>query len=430
MAGVSDKDLVRQPGFSGVNNVAPQHALPTDDNGTPLQARGLVNMDLVRGKARTRRGFRKIADGDWSSPGVIPGVGMFALKDGDLVQVGPDGDIIQTVRSGVGRRTVSYVRVGADLLWSNGQAISRISGADLSDRPIGPDCPGAPTVEPYPSGGLTAGNYTVAMTWFDAEGRESGAWGAIEVQVQEGQGIRVFNIPHSTGAASARIYVSPPDGEVMYAAKDLATSVTNTLITAHDVREAGRALSTLWHESFPASDQLRTMNGRLFGIHGRNILTWSPPLHYHLHHGDDYMRFGVQIMLFEPLDNAGAWMAEQKATYWLSGIDPRKDWRRVVKSDKSAVPGASIIVAGNIVGVETPAPCALWISSDGVFCVGTPDGTLIRLQEGQLAMQPGEQGAMLLREQDGLRQIVATFLTRGANALAIGDRASATVTRY
>lgn len=431
MAGTSDNSLVIQVGYpDGVNNVSQDQSLPRDENGTITAARSLVNVDLRAGKPSTRQGYVKVADGRCHSPGRLKGRAHVDVCNGDLVEVLPGGATGQVLRAGVGERRISYAEVLGDLWWSNGEVIRRLRRNDLVDVPIGPACPGAPDAEAYPTGGLAGGNYSVAATWFDAEGRESGAWGSVDVEVAEGQGIRVFGIPAAPETAVlCRIYVSPPGGGELYAAKEVVAGVNNTLINAADVREATRALEVLWHEDFPPCTRLRWWNGRLFGVVARNTLIWSPALRPQLHHPDAYMRRGVDITLFEPLANAGAWLCDHAKTYWLQGTDPARDWRCITKYD-AAAQGASIIVPGTVVGVDTSADVAFWISTDGVFSVGMPDGTLVRLKERQLRLPQGEEGAILLREHEGLRSLVMTYLSRGSNGMALGDRAIATVTRY
>ncbi len=431
MAGVSDKDLVKQTRFpAGINNRASDQDLPRDENGIVLAARSLVNVDLKNGKPVTRPGQTKLDDGDYHSLGKLIGQGMFAVKDGDLVRI-VNGVPVETVRAGVGRRRLSYTEVHGDLWWSNNEVIRRIRRGDFADMPIGPDCAGVPNVAPYPGGGLVAGNYVVAVTWFDADGRESGAAGSVDLDIAEGEAIRVHGIPPAPETAVlCRIYVSPPNGSELYAAKEVAAGVTNTLITAGDERSSTRALETLWHTAFPACDHLRWSNGRLYGVDG-NTIVWSPPLRPQLWHHDNYLRQGARITLFEPLENAGIWLADHKATYWLQGIDPRKDWRRIAKRDTAAARGCSIVVPGNAVGLDTTADVVVWVASDGRFCAGLPDGQLIVLKEDSLAMPLPDEGAMFMRQHEGLRQLVTAYVMRGANdGLRFSERVIATVTSH
>lgn len=431
MGGVSDKELVKQTGFpAGINNRASDQDLPRDENGAILAARGLVNLDLKNGKPVTRAGQTKRDEGDYHSPGKLVGQGMFAVKNGDLVRI-VNGVPVETIRADVGRRRLSYTEVLGDLWWSNGEVIRRIRRGDFADMPIGPDCAGVPNLSPYPGGGLVAGNYVVAATWLDAEGRESGAVGSVDVEIAEGEAILVHGIPPAPETAVlCRIYVSPPNGSELYAAKEIAAGVSNTRITAGDERGSTRALETLWHTPFPACSVLRWSNGRLYGVDG-NTIYWSPGLRPQLWHHDNYLRQGARITLFEPLENAGIWLSDHKATYWLQGVDPRKDWRRIAKRDTAAAPNCSIVVPGNAVGLDTTVDVVVWVASDGRFCVGMPDGTLVVLNEDSLAMPLPDEGAMFMRQHEGLRQLVTAYVMRGTNdALRFSERVIATVTSY
>ena len=64
MAGVRNPDGTRQRGFRyGVNNVAPEHDAPVDENGAIQTLREAVNVDLVgpSKKPRRRPGCRRRA---------------------------------------------------------------------------------------------------------------------------------------------------------------------------------------------------------------------------------------------------------------------------------------------------------------------------------------------------------------------------------
>ena len=101
---MAEDDLIHQPGWpAGVNNQARDQALPRDENGTPLAARAIVNMDMVEGKPKTRQGYRRLEEGRWHSPGVLEGVGAAAVRAGDMVRFDRTGELA-TIRAGVGDR--------------------------------------------------------------------------------------------------------------------------------------------------------------------------------------------------------------------------------------------------------------------------------------------------------------------------------------
>ena len=436
MAGVRDRDLIRLRGFpAGVNNVAPDSDLPVSEaTGAPTSLREAVNMDLVgpRKAPRRRDGYALKDAGSAHSPATLVHT-LFAVLDGDLLAY--DRNLTPTtIRADVGDQYLSYAEVNGDLYWSSPFEFRRIRGDDLADTPGWIGCPGTPSVEPYSTGGMAAGAYQVAMTWFDAEGRESGAAGLAVVDVAEGQGIRVYAIPSAPeGATLVRVYLSPPDGAdgVLYAAVDLTPWVTQTVLSAGMVG-AGKALETLWRQPLPPCSILRFWNGRLLGAAG-NLLVWSDALRFGLTTHDSYMRFGQRITMLEPIGdgegNAGVFIADHQRVYWMAGGSP-KDWRRVIRYDAAAVPGTSLVVDVADLGLEGSGRAVFWLATDGVFCAGLPGGQVVPLTAGRLALPDGEQGASLFREHNGLRQLVTSFLSAGGNGLAVTDRASATVTRY
>lgn len=436
MAG-SPNVLPTAAGFlAGVNNVAPDQDLPVDAQGVSTSLREAVNVDLVgpKKKPRRRAGYTRVITGRCHSPGQLKQLRTLVLVvDGDLRAYDRQLALVSTLRAGVGDRHLSYADVNDDLYWSNGLQLRRIRGSDLADTPGWIACPGTPNATAVAGGGMAAGAYRVGMTWFDADGRESGCAGLAEVDVPEGFGIRVDDIPAAPeGAVKARVYVSTANGEICYAATDLLTGATSTMLGA-GAGDGGKALETLWREPLPPCDILRFWNGRLLGA-SRNLLIWSDALRFGLTTHDNYLRLGAGITLLEPVGDgasggSGVWVADHKRTYWMEGGEPDK-WRRVIRYDYAAVPGTSVLVKGTDVGLETTEQVAFWLATNGVFCVGLPGGKLEPVTEGRLALPDGERGATLFREHNGLRQLITSYLSRAGNGLAIGDKASATVTRH
>ena len=433
MASVRNPEGLRLRGFTaGVNNVAPDQDLPTNEFGLTMALREAQNVDLVgpSKKPRRRDGYTLKVPGRAHSPFPF-GSGLLAVVDGDLNYY-DSAFAPSLVRAGLGDQRVAYADVHGDVYWSSGVAgFRRLRAGDRADLPGWVDCPGVPSVSALPGGGLAAGAYRVAMTWLDADGRESGAAGLAEVDAPEGSALRVFNIPSAPeGAVLARVYVSPPDGEELYATMDLMASVTQTVVSGVG---DGKALDTLWCQPMPPCEILRFWNGRLLGASG-NLLVWSEPLRAGLTTHNNYMRVGAQITLLEPLGDgtgsAGVFVADHAKVYWLDGGKP-DEWSRSIRYDYPAVFGTSIVVKGTDVGLETTDPVAAWMSTNGVFCIGLPGGRVIPATEGRLAAHmDGAEGAVMLRTNNGLRQLVMSYLSSVPNTLAFSDRASATVTRY
>lgn len=438
--GVPESQLKKVGGFpAGVNNVAPDSDLPRDEKGNITALRKAVNVDLVgpSKKPRMRAGTTQKLDGACHSPATLRGGRhLFLVRNGDLgawtreqIDAGSGSTMI---RAAVGTRYLHYAEVNGDVYWSNTDVFRRIRGADLADLPGWIDCPGVPQVSAYDGvGGLNPGTYRIGVTWFDADAYQSGCAGLAEVTLIAGQGILVNRFPvPPEGAVRMRLYRTEADGEVLYACSDMLPGVTQIILGAEDL---GAQLETLWHTPMPPVALLRYWSGRLLGFEQDNVLRWSEALRVGLTTPDNYMRLGARGTLLEPIgegsEGAGCWVADHARTYWMAGNKP-SEWRRVIKRDHAAVFGTSIVVPGNVLGLETTEPVAYWLGSDGVFCAGLPGGELRPLTEGRLALPEGEIGASVFREYEGLRQIVTSFLSRSNNALAIGDRVSASVTKY
>lgn len=434
MARPRNPDGTTLSGFpGGVNNVAPEHDAPKDEFGRTTSLREAVNVDLVgpNKKARLREGRTKLVAGKFHSPHDF-GSSVLVVRNGDLERFSLQGTSLGVVRAGVGTRRISYADVHGDLYWSNGEVIRCLRNGEATDLPAWINSTGSPRAEALAEGGLEPGDYRVALTWLDADGRESGAVGVEIVTVQAGGGIRVFDIPPAPEtAAQFRLYMSAQNGNELYFAGNYLPLVTQTTLGVAHLR-GGKELRTLWLQPMPPCDILRFWNGRLLGA-AANLLVWSEPTRIGLIDNDSYMRVGTRISLLEPVGHAeaggGVWLADHKNTYWLEGSAPDK-WRRRIKSDSSAVPGTSMIVDAGDVGLDVDARVAVWMSTDGVFTAGLPTGELVDLTRDRLALPEGYSGAALLRERHGMRQLIMSYLGSNPNQLSIGDRASATVTRH
>lgn len=431
MAGVSDDELATQgPWPAGVDNVSKEQALQRDENGKPIALREAVNVDLdATGRPQRRSGYEtQVAQPTHSLHATSEF--LFAVVEGAL-QAYSDGETLSlaaTIRAGLGDRFVSYADHDDDTYWSNGVVSGRID-ANLSGRVFWLDTPDPPVVSVAANGALAAGSYEVSITVTDVDGRESGASSAVMINVPVNGGIALVLPAVPAEAAQWRIFVSAPDGDVLYHAADVPIAASSVQI-GHGPR--GAALKTAWLFPLLPSEILRHWNGRLLGASG-NVLVWSEAYRIGLMHADNHMRIGERITLMEPVgeggDGAGVFVADHKRTYFLSGGDP-KNWAQVIRYSHPAVPGTSLTVPGNVFGLETTSPVAFWLASNGVFCIGLPGGQVQPLRETTLALPvDSERGASGFFAFDGIRQIVTSVLAGGDNPMALGDSASATIRR-
>lgn len=431
MAGTSDGALIRLGGFpAGLNNRARETEGPLDDNGTPNALRDAVNVSLsLSGRPQRRSGRTKRVTGVAHS--LFPFAGrLLAVVGGELRAYlpGNDGALTQdAVLATPGSRFCTYASDDFSAWWSNGVTGGRIA-EDLSVHPFWVDTPDPVTLS-ITTGSLASGRYEVSLTAIDSDGRESGASGAVGVQVQVGQGIAVAIPAAPVDAVRWRLYVTPPDGDVLYQQAEL--SIGTTSATIGNLTPTA-ALETQWLHPLLPCQCLRYGHSRLFGLAG-NVLIWSEEYRLGLMHPDNHIVLGAEATLLEPVgdgtEGAGVWVADHKRTYFMAGADPA-NWQQQARYPHAAVPGTSMTLPGTYFGLETTSDVAYWMARNGTPCIGLPGGQLLPLREDALALPvDAERGATGLMLLDGIRQLLTTTLAASANRAAASDSIDATVTR-
>jgi hypothetical protein len=438
MAGVSDKQLVTTVGWpAGVDNVSPETDLVRDDQGKAVIAlRVADNVDLTAGGKPSRRaGYALVVSGGRVHSLWRDDLWPFAAVVIDGVLCGfAGGEDTFEIRAGLEPGLpVSYALAGERVHWSNG--VQR--GVVLADGTAAPwGCPapgGQPTLTALATGGLDAGTYQVAVTWQLASGEESGAALAGTVAVPAGGGIALseIRVPDDAAVAKVRVYVSQADGDVLYHAMDLAPGLPAAMIGKS---RRGLPLVTQFLETMPAGQIVRWFNSRLYVAAGAT-LCWSESLRYGLTHPVDNRLpiVGGDIDLLEPVGSGteapGLYVASGHRTYWLGGTNPAQFTQRIAYP-YGAVAGTGIVVLGNVFGLDSPAPVAYWMATNGVAVLGLPGGQVLPLRDQQVVGPQAKAGASLFRERGGLRQVVTALRDTAPNGLAMRDSGVMTVDRY
>lgn len=431
---VDDGQLYKLGPFTaGLNNKAKPNHGPVDANGVQTALREAVNVDLdATGWLRMRRGQRnRIADPSHSLFATESHLLAWVAGNFNAYRVEADGDLTfdATLVAGLGDRFITATSDDFDVYASNGVDRWRIDASDLSVHPVWIGTPDPVTLAASASGGLAAGGYEVSVTVIDAGGRESAASFPVVVTLTAGQGITVTFPAAPTGTAAWRVYVSAPNGEVLYRCAQLPANAASYAIGAH---QPGAQLETAFLSVLPPCTTLRYGHGRLIGVAGA-ALVWSVPYRLGLMQDTNYMPFGQEVTLLEPVgeggDGAGWWVADHKRIYFMRGADPA-DWSQPPRKDCAAVPGCSVVAPGNIFGLDSPEPVAFFLGRNGVFYLGLPGGTLIPLRDESLALPvDAERGAMAVMFFDGIRQALAVTSGGLSNRAAASDAAAITVRR-
>lgn len=436
--GVSEKQLVSFAGWpAGIDNLSQEQALKRDDQGkTVIAVRDASNVDLDRaGKAMRREGRALVLAGSRTHSLWRRDPLPFALLavDGVLTGMHANGDsfAIGPLRSPA--LPISFELAGDRVFWSNGDELGCVA-SDGAPLPWG--CPAArfsPTLAPIiDSGGLDAGRYQVAVTWRSVTGEEGGASIASTVDVPAGGGIRVSGLPDAEDpdVAQLRLYVSGPNGDVLYHAADVTAGLPVATIGAG---ERGKALATMLLERPPAGHIVRLLNGRMLIAAGATLV-WTEALRYGLTQlAKNRLRFSGRLAMVQPVgaggDGPGVYVADGKRTYWLGGPDPAQ-WSQVIASPFSAVPGSAMAVPAASFGLEVSGEVAYWVSSSGVAILGLPGGQVLPLRADQVVSPAAESAASMYRERRGMRQVVTAMRGTSPRGLALGDSAVVSVERY
>ena len=395
--------------FVGINNRLHDHQLGIVERGRKAgdYLRNAVNVDLTAaGTLQRRKGSALTQAGTdchslWSD-----GKTAFYV-DGDTLYQYPR----TALRTGfVPGRRVSWCKTPTgDVIWSNGTVMERIRAGASSPPGLAVPNP-APTVTAASGGGLNAGVYQVAITATNADGEESGATWPIQVAVPEGGRIEVSGLPGTL----VNIYVSPLNGDALY----LTASTTASSYIIPVMGAQGVQCPTLNLRPLPAGRFVREYHGRLLVADAAGIY-YSEPWAYGLYNPlRGYIPL-AGITLLEP-GQTGVYVATADKTYWLSGLDVDQIERMVELLPYGAVEGGAT-------RIENSNDVA-WFSARGLV-IGTQDGQVKNVQEANVAIEGGRTAATLYREQDGMRQFIASVRNPGETKAACSDFMDAEVIR-
>ena len=424
----ADGNLVRFLGWPrGVNN----RQRETDGGGFDRDSgyrndwlRAAQNVDISEsGNLLRREGYSLFAAGVahslWSSPELNYGL---AVIDGWLSLVDSLGaaPLLEVTSS----RPVSYCAVNGEVYWSNGEELGRIA-TDATAVHWGLPVPAAPLVT-VGAGTLPAGRYLVSCTCLDAEGAEGGASEPVEVDVPEGGGL-VVEVPPGAPASVERVavYVSHPNGRDLYR----VARADPGAVVAVGVSDLGRGalLDTQDFRPPRPGHIVRYLAGRIYTARGDAVF-FTEPLRYGLcRPSQGAFLFPAPPQLVEPSTD-GLYVAHEGRTVFIYGTDPY-DVREVHVGAFGAVRGTASLVPGSRLGAAVDF-VPVWWTDRGVLVAGMPGGQLEMLTEDRLGVPRVEAGATLLREHEGLSQIVSTLRRPGeTNTMGASDSVVAEVRR-
>ena len=377
------------------------------------EARNIVNFDIDdAGKARVRQGRTKVYAGNivkdtfWSEGDI-----SLFVEDGDLKILNTDFTAT-LLRSGVGYSPMRYVVVNNVVYYTNGVVTGIVR--DGLNEPWGVI---APSQQPAlsaanSSGSLSAGVYQVAVTFISPTGEESGTGLSAEVEVEAGGSIELSAIPQPPAGHTMRIYVSAANGEKLHSLVQLIPGQVFYRITSV-ANQTSRVLETQFGMAPPPGTQLEYHDGMIFIVDG-NVVWHTEPLRYGLvKRMKAFFLFGGPVTMIKSVQD-GLFIAADK-TYFLVGIGTDElELRDVLPY--GAIDCQPIEIERTTEGVIRIA----WWSERGV-CIGERGGVVTNLMEDKVAVSKFKRGALLFREYDGIRQIIACLQDGTESTYAVSD---------
>lgn len=408
-----NKGTIKLREFAGINNTAQEEELKS---GEFREADDVYVTN--KGKIRTRDGFTQLQSGNFHSL-----YENYVCKDMTLYRV--EGDLSLTAITTLSSAdTVSYTEVNGTLYFTNGIDRGRIKnglytdGFSVSALNHQPD---ASVV----AGGLPDGKYQLVVTGV-VGGMESSCGQPKYVELTSQGGISVTNFPDLSMYDAIRIYLTYPNGEVLYLVRELANSAVSYLIGSNP--EYGRELQTQFKQQMMPGSILREGHGRLWVTLG-NFVGYSEPLNYGLTDITvNYFGFPSEPTIMEPV-LGGVWVVADHA-YFLSGTNP-KQMQQVDRGAMTAVRGTAVRISSvDFMSQEVPGDVIIWTSDRGIVA-GLPNGELLYLTEGKVDFDIGAEGAAGFVQGKGADSYVSVLKEPDdtKNNFAMSDRVVAEVRR-
>jgi hypothetical protein len=274
---------------------------------------------------------------------------------------------------------------------------------------------------PAVTGGLDAGRYQVAITFVGDDGIESGASLASVVDVADGGGIILSNIPQGD-AEKVNLYMTEANGDKLFLRQTLVMGQTSAKLSKG---LAGKVLTTQFLAELPPGQVLRHYRGRMYTAVDAAVFYSEPFLYGLTRPSRNFLHFPTKVTVVEPVVDGIYVVADQ--TYFITAPGT-PEMQQLVVDSAGGVIGTGLTADAYLFGLEpTMGKVACWFGSEGLM-VGTPGGKVIRMTEGRIAFDGFGYGASLIRKHAGIQQLLTTVFGE-ESGFAASDSAVAEVRR-
>lgn len=426
-----DNDVLRMDGWSkGVNNrlreTESQAATRNQFEIPPSNwLRKGINVDLTQlGHPLRRSGYQQLISGFthslWGDEQINYGL---CVHEGQLSRVNTDNGVLLTPLVEVTPfLPMAYTVVNGTVYYANGIDKGRvIDGVPTNWGLAEPGQPALGTTD----GTLFPGTYHVAMTFEDYSGEEYGASDPLEIIVESGAITVTPPTPWPDAVFRCNVYVTQANSEVYYLAKSLVEP-GETIITQADLGK-GRVLETLDFKQPQSGHILAHFNGRIY-IARNDTVFFTEPLRYGLTRPAQGIYMFPERVELLAVSTDGLYVGSKGQVVFLAGMDPY-DVSQIAVQSYGPIPRAMTYIAGDRLGVNA-RHVPVWWGMDGVMVAGLPGGQVRQLTRDRLAVPKHELGAMMLREREGMSQVVSVLRRGGeTNAMGASDSVVAEIRR-
>lgn len=380
---------------AGVNNIAPDVALPTDDRGNVIALRDAVNVDVLDdGKLRLRPGIERILS-EPNAHSVFSNGDLLVWATANTLRVSDVNYNIVTVLTDSRLATpISCVDVNGDIYFSN-EYINGIIRADRTYEPWGLEVPTqAPTLTAITTG---PNLFSVTCTFITDDGQESGAPIGRAVYCADNPAFTLSNIPQPTDLriVAVRIYMTNIDGIEYQQVIELPKGITAYVINGFFAY--GNVLTTQFMLPPPKGQLLEFSDGIVYIASGKNVFH-TEPLNFGLYNPTkNYFMYSERVTLLKSHEG-GMYIASDEL-HFLKNIGSDG----VVQSDIMPYRAVEAAVC------EVPDSRDFMFMSDRGFVKAGPGGQVANLTEKNIAVDTYSRGAMGYTSVGGHRAVIAVF---------------------
>ena len=156
----------------------------------------------------------------------------------------------------------------------------------------------------------------------------------------------------------------------------------------------------------PAGSIVREFNGRMYVAVGKIVWFTDPFTLGSVQKQRNFIQFPADVTIMEPV-TGGIWFVADQ-TYFYAGGGP-DEFMPKPQLNYGAVPGTSLKVPYT--------NDVMWYSERGAV-MATQDGQIKNVQEANIAAESGTVGATLIREENGIKQFIASIRNQSVSPLA------------